>query len=318
MYQLTEKIAIPKHQGVIGFNLNMFKAFSLNLKSFYSTGLLNKLDSAQVAFAHRLGIQNLSSEKVLSVLRHPKIQSEPKSSDEFDQLVVSGDRALTFFSKEYLKTRFPEMHSKYLSLGVKVLTADKNVLELARLSGIDAACGLDALIRKKFYASKFLQVKQYRKQSLAALKQVEGVDFKEIQLSCFKALLGLIGAEVGPVALRTFLDTRYFNNSAFNPQHLIRPLYPIPDLAQLYPNMVFRLHQESGRLSSSSMFVVGVYADSIAQECLGEGFGASQALAQHRAATDALRKLFLVEKRVLARPSDNFQSFSQVIERIEE
>lgn len=53
---------------------------------------------------------------------------------------------------------------------------------------------------------------------------------------------------------------------------------------------VARLVAESGRQSSSAMFVVAWYSGRLK---LGEGFGMSIAMAEYRAATDALRRLYL-------------------------
>lgn len=264
----------------------------INLLSFRSN-FYSTLNSAQASFVNRLGIGEISTSKFLTALSHPQLKDSDPT--EFKSLVNIGNLSLKFFSREYLKTRFPSMDEKYLKIGTELFVNDKNVLQLARFLGIDAACGTDP-----FKKSKTDPVKN------------EEIESKSIHLECFKALIGLIGTECGPLNLRKFLDSRYFNNSLFNPKDLVRPLYPIPELSKNYPNLIFRLHQESGRLSSNSMFIVGVYADESAETCLGEGYGASQALAQHRAATEALRKMFLVEKRIIKRPSDTLSSISEI------
>ncbi|KAH9074840.1 hypothetical protein EDB83DRAFT_2287488 [Lactarius deliciosus] len=53
---------------------------------------------------------------------------------------------------------------------------------------------------------------------------------------------------------------------------------------------VSRLLKETGRLSNSPVFVVGVYSGI---EQLGEGFGSSLKMAEYRAAEDALHRLYL-------------------------
>jgi len=55
---------------------------------------------------------------------------------------------------------------------------------------------------------------------------------------------------------------------------------------------ISRLLKETGRLSNSPVFVVGVYSGI---EQLGEGFGSSLRMAEYRAAEDALHRLYLTK-----------------------
>lgn len=276
------------------------------------------LNSAQVAFAHRLNIQKaLPPFKLLQALSHPSLlkssTDEPTTETvqkDFAHLRHVGKKSLSYFTEEYLTARFPALSEKYLRIGMDVFLADKNLLALARFLGIDAACGFDS---KKQQLGKQNVFKGRRKQGHGLEAEEMELEKKTLQLDCFTALLGTLVLESGPLTVRNLLDSRYFNNSLFNPKDLVRPLYPIPDLSQKYPSLVFRLHQESGRASSNPMFIIGVYPDSAAKECLGEGFGPSQALAQHRAATDALRNIHLIEKRVTTRLSDQMTSSADII-----
>lgn len=296
--------------------------FKLSRNLYNSTALdvnksLNLLTPAQVAFANRLGIHEIPSKKILTALNHPKLHSNQSASiDEFKNLINIGDKALTFFTKEYIKTRFPALERKFAEIGWKTFLADQNVLKLARFLGIDAACGIDSILKDMKRNEKSSRLPKKMKPKQIAVN--EDLNIPEIQLDCFKALLGLITVEKGPLSLRVFLDSRYFNNSQFNPEDLIRPLYPIPDLALIHPNLAFRLHQESGRLSSNSMFIVGVYSSQESEECLGEGYGPSIALAQQRAATDALRKMDLKEVPVVNRSSDKAISIECIDKLIKE
>ena len=290
-----------------------FGHFRLN---FYTTApsSLKTLNPAQVAFVNRIGFDQIPASKLLLALSHPKFPVNNENASEFQNLVKIGNDSLQFFTKEYLKIRFPSLIDKYLQIGMKTFLADKNILQFAMFLGIDAACGIDSYLKEKWIKSnRSINNKKQHKKNNSEIEAENCFTETEIRLDCFKALLGLIGTETGPLNIRKLLDSRYFNNSLFNPKDFIRPLYPIPDLTEIYPELIFRLHQESGRLSSNSMFIVGVYADKTSQNYLGEGYGASQALAQHRAATEALRKLFLVEKRVIQRPSDSINDTSELL-----
>lgn len=274
-----------------------------------STNLLN---SAQSAFASRLGINQIPPSKILTALNHPKLKKNQSSLEEFEHFISIGNEAFTYFTKEYIKTRFPVLEYKFAKIGWKTFLADQNVLNLAKLLGIDAACGTDLILRNRQKSEKDSKLPKVMK--IRKIDTSEELNVQEIQLECFKALLGLIAIETGPLGLRNFLDSRYFNNSHFNPEDLIRPVYPIPDLALIHPNLAFRLHQESGRFSSNSMFIVGVYECEESGDCLGEGHGPSIALAQQRAATVALRKLDLKEVPVINRSSDKATSMKSIEE----
>ena len=294
--------------------LNFFKYIRnlYNSVAIDANKSVNLLNSGQVAFVNRLGINAIPSSKILTALNHPKLHNQPSSIEEFKYLISIGDEAFTFFTKEYIKTRFSFLEYKFAEIGWKTFLADQNVLTLARFLGIDAACGSESILKKRRRAEKISKLPKSRKAKKVVIN--EELNVQEIQLECFKALLGVIAIETGPLSLRSFLDSRYFNNSHFNPENLIRPIYPIPDLALIHPNLAFRLHQESGRLSSNSMFIVGVYKCNESKECLGEGHGPSIALAQQRAATDALRKLDLKEKLVINRSSDKAMSMKCIEE----
>jgi len=67
------------------------------------------------------------------------------------------------------------------------------------------------------------------------------------------------------------------------------------------PEPDYRLLHETGRLSNTSIYVVGVYAGT---EKLAEAHGPSILVAQERAAIEALRALFLVEVPEACRASD--------------
>jgi len=54
-----------------------------------------------------------------------------------------------------------------------------------------------------------------------------------------------------------------------------------------------RLLSETGRLSSSPVFVVGIYSG---DDKLGEGFGTSLKMAEYRAAEDSLHRLYLTQQ----------------------
>lgn len=76
-------------------------------------------------------------------------------------------------------------------------------------------------------------------------------------------------------------------------------------MAQLkMPEPDYRLLHETGRLSTCSIYVVGVYAG---LEKLAEANGPSLVVAQERAATTALTRLFVVDMPDAPRRSDSVE-----------
>ncbi|CAO3624356.1 unnamed protein product [Cunninghamella echinulata] len=64
---------------------------------------------------------------------------------------------------------------------------------------------------------------------------------------------------------------------------------------------ISRLLSETGRHSSSPVFVIGVFSG---QEKLGEGFGSSKKMAEYRACRDALINYYAQEEKDFHLPSD--------------
>jgi dsRNA-specific ribonuclease len=294
------------------------------------------LTAAQIAFAHRIALhrdtpQLLPQSLLAAVLNYPS----PSASDTqppFQDLVRLGSSLLNYFTREYLKTRFPNLHAAGLELGLRAFTGPGNLALLARFLGIEAAVAKDSAGEREEAVSRGRSIKtprwarnSVRRDDAAVAAAVAAAEDGRRALvakhaDAFKALLGAMAVGFGPQECRLFLDSRHFT-SVFPVDRLCSPEYPVPELTEHLRRvhrdasleLEFRLHQESGRLSNSAMFVVGVYgpdmegAVSHKARLLGEGFGASIALAQQRAATSALRIHFLKETEVRARPSDSFR-----------
>lgn len=117
-------------------------------------------------------------------------------------------------------------------------------------------------------------------------------------------LIGALGQSWGPERVLALLQKTFAGNALLleHQQNSLLPpalqAYPIAELSQILgilstspsAQLVFKLHQESGRLSNNSIYIVGVYHQ---EQCLGEGYGPSLAAAQQRACLDALRRKFL-------------------------
>jgi len=291
------------------------------------------LTPAEVAFANRLSTganrQLLSDSTLQCILGSPTLQ--------FENFKKIGDTLLQYFTREYLTARFPRLHSNGLAIGMQTFTANGNLALLARFMGLEAALGkIDGKKFKEETLGRCIKVPRWTRNSrrlpapqieaeLESRRQEAIIRHADI----LKAILGAISVELGPLQARKFLDCRHYT-SAFSVERLCTPEYPIVDLTEflrkLHKNdkidLEFRLLQESGRLSNQSMYFVGVFGPSMStSNCLnvrilGEGYGASIALAQHRAACTALRNYYLTELPVVSRPSDSFTSISDLPENL--
>jgi large subunit ribosomal protein L44 len=123
-----------------------------------------------------------------------------------------------------------------------------------------------------------------------------------------KTVLSIVGAiyhEHGALAAREFVHQHILTRdvpieSILNVQMPKRVLSALMKRKAMQPP-ISRLIRESGRKSNAPLFVVGVYSGS---DKLGEGFGSSIKMAEHRAAKDALMTYYLSEVKDFALPSD--------------
>lgn len=247
------------------------------------------LTPAQSALAHRIGLQNLNPTSLSAALSHPSIASN--SQDKFVGYEKTGRAVLKYFVEEYVRYRFPKLPRDSRQLAHTVYTCSKNLAAVARGVGLEYA-----LVKFRGVPHIHMPV-----MSPKTSNRVLG--------ETLLALLGLIAKNDLPSA-RQFIDTFVFT-TVFDTKCLVKPRYPIVQLAQAlqaqgHPSAqpVFRLLHESGRTSNSSMYVVGVYAGESDQQMLGEGYGPSMNLAEHRAAVEALRAMYLVDVHDASRPSD--------------
>lgn len=257
------------------------------------------LTPPQWAFAHRIGIAALSQPALSSALSHPSLSASADKSAH-QALVSTGRLVLDFFVAEYVSGRFPRLPRDSRSLARTVYSCPQNLAVVARSIGLE------------FTLVDFEGLPHVQMPSVAQqLAKAKATDISPTALlaETLLAVLGQIAKQEHGMALaRRFLDA-YIFSTTFPTTRLVSPRFPILRLqqsldAQSLPAPSFRLLHESGRTSASSMFVVGVFSG---EEMLAEGYGASINLAEHRAATEALRKLYLVEVHDAPRPSDKLQ-----------
>jgi len=117
-----------------------------------------------------------------------------------------------------------------------------------------------------------------------------------------RALTGLIYQQRSLSSARKFTHS-FFLSRTVDIRALIRfrdPKVALVDTVAKFrrERPVSRLLKETGRLSNSPVFVVGIYSGA---DKLGEGFGSSLRMAEYRAAEDSLHRLYLTQQ-----PADLF------------
>jgi len=100
-----------------------------------------KLNAAQSALAHRLGIQAMPAEKFSLALSHPSLNPS-QSQDEslflaFRSLRDTGRAVLDYFVAEYVQARFPRLPRDSRRLSMAVYTCEKNLAAVGRAFGLE-------------------------------------------------------------------------------------------------------------------------------------------------------------------------------------
>ncbi|KAI9267981.1 ribonuclease III domain-containing protein [Phascolomyces articulosus] len=222
------------------------------------------------AFGARLGLQSLP----------PSLLEQAVTHGDATNLIFLGKRVTGLYATEYLHTKYPSMHMDAFD---QILT---NYVGYKSLSHIGSQVGLQDVVRWNREEDNTLV-------------------HSTVLAECFNALVGAVYQEQGPEAAKKFvhahilsrdLDIRPFLKFK-NPKRYLSAL--TKKLGQEAP--VSRIVSETGRLSSSPVFVVGVFSG---KNKLGEGFGSSLKMAEFRACQDALASYYGKEEKDFVLPSD--------------
>ena len=132
-----------------------------------------------------------------------------------------------------------------------------------------------------------------------------------------RSLTALVYSKRSIAVARKFAHA-YFLSRSLDLRPLLKFRDPKTSLARTVskfdrPRPVSRLLKETGRLSNSPMFVVGIYSGA---DKLGEGFGSSLKMAEYRAAEDALHRLYLTRtpEDALSLPTNTLTASADVFD----
>ena len=254
------------------------------------------------AFAYRFGINKLPENLLLTALTPASytlatpLETERKWSERGTDLIRE-------VAHHTVIKKFPKLFPESYKLAIDSYLAPLNMYKLGRIFGIDKAIinvlGLHEPIpqnsRELGERIKWLVFPREQKK-YPEKRAIDKGALKDVAVSSMLTLIGACLEHFGRERTCSFLEKRLFSGF-FDAKLLIRTNSPVIDLSRYLesigkPSVAFRLIGESGRLSNTSMFLVGAYVEKTT-EMIGEGFGASINLAEKRAALDALRNLQL-------------------------
>ncbi|KAI8987513.1 ribonuclease III domain-containing protein [Mycotypha africana] len=236
-------------------------------------------NEAQIsALRARLNLQSVNMETFKQALAH--------RSDQNVSLAYIGQWVSTLCVSEYIHCKYPNLFPDALESTVTAYIGHQSLSNLAREVGLDSTT-----------ISSFDQQQDANRGSNSKAKLATS--------DCMRALIGAIYKENGFDAAKKFIHD-FILSREFNVNDTINFKEPKRHLSALLRKLnkepaISRILSETGRASSSPVFVVGVFSGS---EKLGEGFGYNLKMAEFRACHAALNKHYGKEVVDFTLPSD--------------
>lgn len=214
-------------------------------------------DTAPIhALGARLGLQSLDSNLLKQALTHKSLVGEKNNAS----LEFIGKRVSGLFATEFVHCKYPTLHPGALNSTLRAFVGNKSLTKIATEVGL---------------------------QHTIAWKAPEDESVKlghsTVMADCMNALIGAIYQEQGQDAAKKFIHDFVLSRD-FDVKPIIKVQEPKRHLTALLKQLnkqtaESRLLSETGRASSSPVFVVGVFSG---KNKLGEGFGSSLKMAEFR------------------------------------
>ena len=248
----------------------------LQWKRFVST-IPKETDAALKAFSARSGI-DLPSNVLLNALTHRSYKSQDDSSERYK---LMGRSALSYFVTESVMCQYPKLPEGACFSIVQSLIGG------SACSSVGKQLGVTLVMRWKNVEEQ--KAEQFLKKRLAKKEERVAADLGEAAAvgSVVESLIGALHQETGAKSARNFIKAHFLSRSIDMDAHvdlylkLQEPrllLWRICKTKGLAPP-VARLMKESGRLSVSPIFIVGMYSGVTK---VGEGYGSSKKMAEKK------------------------------------
>ncbi|KAG2229135.1 hypothetical protein INT48_005073 [Thamnidium elegans] len=230
------------------------------------------------ALGARLGLQSLDSKILKQALTHKSVAGEENNAS----LEFIGKRVTGLFATEYIHCKYPTLHPGALNSALRAFIGNKSFTKIA------TEVGLQHTITWKAPEDDSVKLGQ-----------------ATVMADCMNALVGAIYQEQGQEAAKKFIHSFVLSRD-FDVKPIIKVQEPKRHLTALLKQLnkepaESRLLSETGRASSSPVFIVGVFSG---KEKVGEGFGSSLKMAEFRACQDALTSYYGQEQKDFTLPSD--------------
>lgn len=208
------------------------------------------------ALGARLGLQSLDSSILKQALTHKSLVEQKNNAS----LEFIGKRVTGLFATEFVHCKYPTLHPGALNSTLRAFVGNKSFTKIATEVGL---------------------------QHTIAWKAPEDESVKlghaTVMADCMNALIGAIYQEQGQEAAKKFIHDFVLSRD-FDVKPVIKVEEPKRHLTALLKQLNkepanSRLLSETGRASSSPVFVVGVFSG---KNKLGEGFGSSLKMAEFR------------------------------------
>lgn len=230
-----------------------------------------------------------------------KLHKKNYSNQQRDNygLNIFGKNLLTFQTVKYLLDKYPRLPTPVLNVAVNAYISDEVLASIVKSWGVESET---QSVMERFLRNEPADVTLGKLRYFNNLKRIsDGVEcISKLNFSETAAYSLVIRSVIATLwTIDEKLATRFIDDHILVGRKLdIARLFefeqPTRELARLcerenLKRPVSRLMAESGRLSKSPVFIVGVFSG---EEKLGEGFGASLKEAKAKAASDALMKWY--------------------------
>ncbi|CEH15043.1 Ribonuclease III domain proteins [Ceraceosorus bombacis] len=227
----------------------------------------------------------------------------PPAQKDNLELSILGNHLLGLLSSEVFHLRYPHLPVRALKAAVGAYVGPNTLSDFGGQLGISSAellkwdrVGLKRLKLQEMQPGTQAVDRNPRRSRRDAIDAQKGISTQDVLVQATRALMAVVFQEMGLPHLRhlvqTQLLTRSLPMSTFlkfrDPKRLLSMTCSKYDLEA----PVSRLIAETGRLSQTPVFIVGIWSG---ETKLGEGTGSAIRMAEFRAAEDALRRLYLAQ-----------------------
>lgn len=225
-------------------------------------------------------------------------------------LATVGNSLLGMLATEFLHLRYPNLPTRVLKAAVSAYVGPQTLADVGAELGLagqgilrwnkEARIPTDSNLNQKRggrgATPRSLSLSSSPSGSGSGSNSMRTLLSRDVAADSMRALIAVIFQEQGLSSARSFV-TSHFLNRSLNLSSLLKfndPKHALVSTCAKYGKQApqSRMIAESGRLSISPVFVVGVWSGATK---IGEGSGSSIRMAEFRAAEDALRRLYLAE-----------------------